>query len=164
MEKTKQMNNLTPPAPALDWPTVEAAIGSEQTQILRRHNVQRKRWKSAANGVLIGAGILLALILLIGILAAIGCTTDQQRTAYTTLASSELAAKSSYDGYLDSVLSGQSRTNEVPLVSAAFNEFQAAMTIAVSAASGNTNALVTAGVAEASAKLFNLINSAKGKK
>lgn len=160
MEKTK-MNNQ--PA-TLEWPDVEAAIGQEQTQILRRHNVQRVRWRKYAGGVYIGAGILLAIILALTLLAMSGCTTSQQRTAYTTLASTELAAKSSYDGYLDSVLSGQSRTNEVPLVSAAFNELQAAMAIAVNAASGNTNAFVTAPVAEASAKLFNAINAAKGKK
>lgn len=94
-----------------------------------------------------------------------GCdTTGARRTTYTTLASTELAAKSSYDGYLDSVLSGKTRTNDVPIISASFDEFQSVMKIAVNAASGNTNALVTADVSRASAKLLQQINAVKGKK
>lgn len=117
---------------------------------------------------IIGSKLAVALAAALFIAAIVslpsGCDTTGKRNTYTTLASTEFAAKSSYDGYLDSVLSGQTRTNDVPIVSASFDEFQAVMRVAVNAASGNTNALVTADVAAASAKLFQKINAAKGKK
>lgn len=86
------------------------------------------------------------------------------RTAYTTLASTELAVKSSYDGYLDSVLQGQTRTNEVPIISAGFDEFQSLMRVAIDRASGNTNALVTSDIAASSSALLQKIAKEKGVK
>lgn len=93
----------------------------------------------------------------------VGCASNN-RTTYTTLASTELAVKSSYDGYIDSVLQGQTRTNDVTIISVSFDEFQSLMRVAIDRASGNTNALVTADIAASSAKLLQKITQSKGVK
>lgn len=137
---------------------IEQELGTKETLHLYKTVKNRRRF-----GISLEVAVAIIAAVLIVLIFTLGCGTPG-RTTYTTLASTEMAAKSSYDGYLDSVLSGQTRTNEVPLVSASFDEFQAAMRIAVSAASGNTNALVTSDVAAASAKLLKQINAVKGKK
>lgn len=157
--KTKNMNSTN--TEFLSWADVDRAIGEEARKDLQPKLKHAKRIRGVAG--IIGVGALAALVGVI-LFFLFGCGTPQGRTTYTTLASTELAAKSSYDGYLDSVLQGQTRTNEVPLIAATFNEFQAAMAIAVTAASGDTNALVTADIAAKSAKLIQQINAAKGKK
>lgn len=89
----------------------------------------------------------------------IGCAT---RGTYTTLASTELAVKSSYDGYLDSVIKGESRTNEVPVIAKSFDAFQAGFRVAVDKASGDKNAPVTADVSTLAATVLQAIVTAKG--
>lgn len=91
----------------------------------------------------------------------IGCAT---RGTYTTLASTEQAVVLAYDGYVDSVIKGQTRTNDLPIVARSFDTFQSAMRVAIDKASGNTNALVTGDLSTAAANLITTINNSKGKK
>lgn len=73
-----------------------------------------------------------------------GCGSTPQTTAYKTIGTMETTVTAGYDAYISGVIKGQWRTNEVPLVSKAFNTFQAAATVAITLASGSTNAPPTA--------------------
>lgn len=111
----------------------------------------------------------LPLVLLIGALALggpvvlAGCVTQQQTIAYKTLFSVEKLTSGAYDGYIDSVIAGQSTTNGVPRVSKAFNKFQGSFAIALDAVQFNTNALAPASLVIESGDVVNLINQFKGK-
>lgn len=89
----------------------------------------------------------------------IGCAT---RGTYTTLASTEQAVKMSYDGYVDSVIRGETRTNEMPVIAKSFDAFQASFQVAVDKASGNTNAPITGDLSTAAANILRAITTAKG--
>lgn len=102
-----------------------------------------------------------ASIVLLCAIIGLGMTCTAGRNTYTTLASTEKAVVLSYDGYLDSVIRGQSRTNELPLISKSFDLFQAAFRTAVDAASGNTNAPVTGDLSTKAANLIQQITTAK---
>lgn len=104
-----------------------------------------------------------SLVLLCAVIG-LGMTCSRGRGTYTTLASTEQAAVLAYDGYLDSVIKGQTRTNDLPIVSHSFDAFQALMRAAVDKASGNTNAPVTGDVSTSLANLINTINNSKAKK
>lgn len=88
-----------------------------------------------------------------------GCAT---RGTYTTLASTEQAVKLSYDGYVDSVIRGESRTNELPTIAKSFDAFQASFQVAVDKASGDTNAPITGDLSAAAASILRAITSVKG--
>lgn len=93
--------------------------------------------------------------------AVIGLGMTCQRGTYTTLASTERAVVLAYDGYVDSVISGQTRTNELPTIAKSFDLFQAAFRTTVDAASGNTNAPVTGDLSTKAAALIQQITTAK---
>jgi hypothetical protein len=103
-------------------------------------------------------------LLFVAILAAaiVGCTTSQQTTAYKTLYGLEVATTGAYDGYTAAVIKGAIPTNSVPQVSHAFNDFQAAMGVAVVAAQNNTNALASANLVTESTAVINLITTVTG--
>lgn len=103
-------------------------------------------------------------LLLAASISLIGCAGGTNRTTYTTLGATEKAVVLSYDGYLDSVFKGTSRTNELPTIAKSFDAFQSSFKVAVSAASGNTNAPVTAEISAAAASILQAVNSAKGVK
>ncbi len=84
----------------------------------------------------------LFLVLTLSAIVGLGMTCGSRGT-YNTLASTEKAAVLAYDGYVDSVIKGQTRTNDFPAVAKSFDLFQASFRTAVDAASGNTNAPVT---------------------
>lgn len=88
----------------------------------------------------------------------VGCQT---RGTYNTLAATEKAVVMSYDGYVDSVIRGQTRTNEMPTIAKSFDLFQASFRTAVDAASGNTNATVTGDLSTKAATLIQQITTAK---
>lgn len=94
--------------------------------------------------------------------ALVGCTTNQITVAYKTLYSVEHVTVSTYDGYLDSVVKGQTSTNSVPKVSKAFNDFQASYIVALDAAEFNTNALAPSSLLQESTDIITLINTVKG--
>lgn len=98
-------------------------------------------------------GLWLALIF-------IGCTTNQQATAVKTLGTLESTATAAIDQYYAGVLKGTITTNSMPKVSKAYNDFQAAMVLAVSLVQNNTNALAPSDLIQEGADLVNLINTA----
>lgn len=97
--------------------------------------------------------ILSAAILLVG------CTTTQQNQAYTTIGSIETAATAALTAYDDAVIKGQVSTNSVPQVSKAYNDLQAALTLAAAASQQGTNALSTADLEADLGDLFTLIKT-----
>lgn len=105
--------------------------------------------------------LILVPLVSIALLIA-GCTTTQQTTAYKTLYSVEHTTVSAYDGYIDTVIKGQTSTNQVPTVAKAFNTFQASYIIALDAVQYNTNALAPAALVQESQDVIGLIITAKG--
>ena len=91
----------------------------------------------------------------------VGCTTSTQRTTFNTIASVEATASASVNAYYTAVLKGQASTNGVPLVSNAFNDLQASLTLAAAADQAGTNALAPANLTAELTDLLNLINTVK---
>lgn len=91
----------------------------------------------------------------------IGCAT---RGTFTTIAATDKATTLAYDGYVDSVIRGETRTNNLPIISKAFDAVKAAERVAIDRASGNTNAPVTGEFSAAAASFINQINNEKGVK
>ena len=107
---------------------------------------------------------LLALSLLLGTFTVAlmpACSSTQQTVTYKTLYSLENLTLTAYDAYMDHVIAGKTRTNDVPKISKAFNTFQASMATAVDAAQFNTNALAPTSLMILSEDLINLINTAR---
>ncbi len=104
--------------------------------------------------------ILLALTA-IGCAVLIACTTTSQ---YKTIAATEQAVLASNAAYLDSVVTGQTKTNDVPKVEAAFNATQMALHTAAALAAGGSSAPVPATVNAQVESFTNLVNSVKGVK
>jgi hypothetical protein len=92
-----------------------------------------------------------------------GCSTSQQRTVVNTLASTGQATDAAIKTYLDQVLAGKVKTNDVPTVMARYNEFQTAWNIALVAATLNTNAPPDVATANAASQVQLAIKAAKGK-
>jgi hypothetical protein len=94
----------------------------------------------------------------------VGCAIQShQKVEFNTLYSVEKATTGAYDGYIETVLSGQSTTNGVPRVSSAYNKFQVSLVIALDAVQFNTNALAPASLVTESGDVINLINQFKNK-
>jgi hypothetical protein len=104
------------------------------------------------------------LLMTFGIVAIlVGCTTTQQTITEKTLSGLEIATTGAYDAYTALVVKGALPTNDLPKVSHAYNDFQAAEQVAVLAAQNNTNALATTNLVEESAAVINLITTIQGK-
>ncbi len=91
------------------------------------------------------------------------CNTSQKSIAYKTLYGVEVATTGAYDGYIDLVYAKELPTNDVPKVSQYYNTFQSSMSIAVTIARGNMNAVAPANVIANGAAVVNLISTIKGK-
>jgi hypothetical protein len=102
-------------------------------------------------------------ILVIAVFAVVGCVTTPKQAAFNSLYSVEKLTTGAYDGYIDSVLNGQSTTNGVPRVSSAYNKFQSSFVIALDAVQFNTNALAPTSLVIESGDVINLINQFKNK-
>jgi len=108
--------------------------------------------------------VLASLILISVVLSLIfGCTTSQQTTAYQTLYGLETGVTAAYSGYTSLVIKGSVSTNQVPTISHAFNDFQAAMLPALDAVQFSTNALAPASLVTEGNDVMNLILVAEGK-
>jgi hypothetical protein len=143
----------------IDMEAVDTLIGREAVTHLYQTEKRRQHWGVFLE--VLGA-LLFALFVAIMLLGALGCSTN--RTAYNTLAATQQAGKLSYDGYVDSILSGQTSTNDLPIVSQAFNTFESVMRVSIDAASGNTNAPATPEASAALSKLITTVSNSKGKK
>lgn len=91
------------------------------------------------------------------------CSQSQQRIAYNTLYSTGLAVNSAYAAYLDLVVQGKVNKESVPQVTKAYNDFQAAFSIAVTAAQMNLKAVAPQNVVDLANSVIGLINTIKGK-
>jgi len=100
---------------------------------------------------------LLSLISVVAIMAMTGCTTTQQRTTYTTLATVEATTTATVDGYYLATIKGLASTNGIPQVSQAFNKFQAAFVLAVDIAQNNTNALASSALQQEAADVVKIV-------
>jgi hypothetical protein len=109
------------------------------------------------------AGPPVALLLVLVILMTAGCSTPPERAAYHTIASIEATASAALDGYYLAVIRHQCRTNEVPEVSRRFNQLQAALRFAETAAKAGTNAIAPAALVVEAAQFTELISTLKGK-
>ena len=98
-------------------------------------------------------------ISLIVAVVLIGCTTSQQTKVYNTLYTTEQSVVAAVDAYDTLVINGTLTTNAVPQVSKVFNDFQAAMRVAVVTASYNTNAITPPALAVEAQSVINLINT-----
>jgi len=74
------------------------------------------------------------------------CSQSQQRLTYNSLASVGLAVNSAYAAYNDQVVAGKATFS--PTVAKAYNDFQAAYLVAVTAASNNPNAIAPQNVVD----------------
>lgn len=100
--------------------------------------------------------ILLATLLLAMPLAPVGWTgmtcANNNKTAFQSIGATEQAVLAANQAYLDLVVTGQVKTNGVPVVEAAFNDTQMTLRAAAALASGGNNAAVPAtALAKASA-------------
>jgi uncharacterized protein YcfL len=91
----------------------------------------------------------------------IGCTATQQTTAYQSISTVYLSAKTAYDIYIESVITGKSSTNGVPAVSAAYNKVQAGVVFAASISENSTNALAPASLLTDFSAFTNVIQTWK---
>lgn len=101
--------------------------------------------------------IILSLVMATFVFCGASCNQNPQRTAYNSIFSVEQTAAAAVDGYYAAVIKGQARTNEVPNVSAAFNELQAACTLAASVDQAGTNAIAPAALTSELLQLTSLI-------
>lgn len=103
------------------------------------------------------------LIIAIAFLAGVtGClSTSQQTTAYNTIGSVEVTAKTAYDAYATLVINGTLSTNNVPLVSEAYNQLQADALLATTLASQGTNTLASTNLTADLSNLASVIATAK---
>lgn len=90
-----------------------------------------------------------------------GCTTNQQTTAFKTLATAEATVNVANDTYQSLVINGSLPTNNVPQESNLFNDFQASALLALSAVQFDSNAVTPAALAQEGQDLVNLINTLK---
>lgn len=101
----------------------------------------------------------ISLLSILIILIFCGCATS-----YRTIAATEAAVSAANSAYLDSVVTGQTKTNDVPKVEAAFNATQMALHAAAAAASAGASAPVPATLNQQAVDFTNLVNSVKGVK
>jgi hypothetical protein len=104
----------------------------------------------------------LILPLIIVFALAWGCSTSQRRATYNSLATVAHTTDAAVKGYLDLVIQGQISTNSVPTVARDYQVYQAAFSLALSAAQFNTNTVAPPNVVELSGTVINSINTAKG--
>lgn len=133
----------------LEWSDVQKAVGPDNaTEFVRR--VKRNKRLGIVWEVI--AAMLFALFLALA-LAVFGCAT---RTTYSSIAATHQATKLAYDGYVDSVIRGQTKTNDLPAVSQAYNLFLVSERVAIDAAQGNPSAPAPADLNTKSTTVINL--------
>lgn len=104
------------------------------------------------------------LICLALAMAIVGCTATGQRRALNTIGGIETSSTALVDGYFTLVIKGKLPTNDVPVVSRAYNSLQSSIKMSLTIVQNNTNALAPASLITESMDLANLVNQVKGKK
>ncbi len=101
-----------------------------------------------------------SILPLLLVLAFLGCAT---KGAYNTLYSVEKTTTAAYDGFLAAVVEGKAKTNDVPKVSADFDQFQIGMRVAVVAAQMDKNSLAPSNVVQLAQIVLHSILEAKAR-
>lgn len=104
---------------------------------------------------------IVTLLTILSVAVIIGCTTNQQTTAFKTIGAAEATVNFAHDSYQGLVIKGVIATNTVPEVSHLYNNFQAAELLALDAVQFNTNAIAPSSLIVEGQDLVNLINSIK---
>jgi len=104
------------------------------------------------------------LFLIACIAVVVGCSTTQQTVTEKTIFGLEVTTSAAYDAYSLAVIKGAVPTNDLPKISAAFNDFQQAVQVAVVISQNNSNALAPANLATESAAVISLIQTIETKK
>lgn len=138
---------------------VERTVGHDQTVHLYKAIKKRRR---IGLGLEVGAAVLFVIIIAL-LFAVFGCGTTGQRNTYTTIAATDRAVTLSYDGYVDSIIRGQTKTNDLPAISQGFNLFKAAERTAIDAAQGNSGAPPSPELSRQAGDLLQRITNSKGK-
>ncbi|SRR5579862_24188 len=109
----------------------------------------------------VGVSSMLKLLIVCVLLSALAtaCTTNQQTLAANTLSTLEQSATAAVDGYDTLVIQGNLPTNGVPTVTKAYNDFQAALMLALDGVQYNTNAVAPPALTVEAQDLVNLINT-----
>lgn len=107
--------------------------------------------------------LFIAVMAAIALLGLVACTTTQQRASFNTIYSLQQATTAAFNGYLDSVIAGKTKTNSVPAISKKYNEFNAAALLALNIVEMNTNAVAPPSLVILSGDVINLITTLKGK-
>lgn len=108
---------------------------------------------------------IITLTILAAALIVVGCTTNQQKVAFNSLATLEQTTTAAVDAYDSLVIQGKVATNGVPQVSKAYNDFQVSFVLALDAVRFNTNAVSPPSLVVESQDLVNLISTlSKGSK
>lgn len=114
------------------------------------------------NSIILSATLLFATSALL-FTACNGCSTSQQRQSINTIRSTADAVNTAYAGYLDLVIRGDLKTNDVPRVSEAYNAFQLAFSAAITVATVSSNSPPSPELANAASQALLTIQSARGK-
>jgi len=107
--------------------------------------------------------ILLLLLACVTGIFINGCAGLSTVAGYQTLGTLEASSNASYQTYNQLVVSGQVKTNDLPIVAKAYNTFQVVMIQAIIQAQNNTNAPVTVDVQTAASALASTIATAQTK-
>jgi hypothetical protein len=99
----------------------------------------------------------------LSLLVVAGCTTTQQVTAFNSINTVEQAATLAVKDYFALVIKGTVTTNGVPAVSRAYNDLQAAGTLAAAASQAGANALATSNLVVEASSLGALIQTLESK-
>lgn len=92
-----------------------------------------------------------------------GCTNPPSRITLNSIATVSQGAKSAYDAYSQLVILGQLPTNDLRSVSMKYNLLQTAVTLAITEARQNTNAIASESLNVQYNDLLNSIAVAKSK-
>lgn len=100
--------------------------------------------------------------LLLGLFVLVACKSPQQ-AAYKTLYTVEHSTTAAYDGYLQGVVRGQFKTNDVPKVSKSYDQFQIGMQGAVELAQFDWSAIAPSNVVHLGTVVLKSIAEAKAR-
>lgn len=117
-----------------------------------------KNWKQ----IIVAVAMLFAFSA-ITVTPLIGCKSTPQKIAINSLATLGTGVNSAYEGYLESVVTGQTPTNDVPKVTGLYRNFQTAFGVAAGAAHFATNTtLATPELIAIANKVTDAITTIKG--
>ena len=105
-----------------------------------------------------------AISVALALAVLLGCNTAQRRLAYNSISSVGHGVDLSMKAYMDLVVADKVSRQSLPEVARAYNDFQAAFSLAVQAAQFASNAPASSDLVKSAASFTALINASKGMK